>query len=74
VAEDGESPIAGRIHVYVSSGRQGVNYKRNTWHHSLLALDQISRFLVVDRGGAGENCEEVSIDAAVLVTTSAVCA
>jgi ureidoglycolate lyase len=74
VAEDGESPVAERIHVYVSSGRQGVNYKRNTWHHSLLALDQISRFLVVDRGGAGENCEEVSIDAAVLVTTSAVCA
>jgi ureidoglycolate lyase len=72
VAEEGESPLAERIRVYLSSGAQGVNYKRNTWHHSLIALDQTSRFLVVDRGGAGENCEEVSIDAAVLVTTSAV--
>jgi ureidoglycolate lyase len=67
VAEDGELPVADRIRVYLSSGRQGVNYRRNTWHHSLIALDQTSRFLVVDRGGAGENCEEISVGDAVLV-------
>jgi ureidoglycolate lyase len=35
-----------------------VNYHRNVWHHPLLALDETSDFLVVDRGGAGNNLEE----------------
>ena len=72
VAEDGPAPIASRIRVYLSSGSQGVNYRRNTWHHSLIAIEQTSRFLVVDRGGVDENCEEAAVDAVVLVTTSAV--
>jgi ureidoglycolate lyase len=44
------------------TGRQGINYARNTWHHPLLVLDARSRFLVVDRKGPGANLEEVSID------------
>jgi ureidoglycolate lyase len=70
VAEDGPAPVASRLRAYLSSGRQGVNYRRNTWHHPLIALDRISRFLVVDRGGPGENCEEVAIDTTVLVTAA----
>jgi ureidoglycolate lyase len=72
VAEDGRLPIASRIRVYLASGSQGVNFRRNTWHHSLIALDRTSRFLVVDRGGPDENCEEVAVDAVVFVTTPAV--
>ena len=41
-----------------ASGRQGVNYARNAWHHPLLVLEE-SRFLVVDRKGPGKNLEEV---------------
>ena len=40
---------------------QGVNYARGTWHHPLLALERVSDFLVIDRGGAGDNCEEVQL-------------
>jgi ureidoglycolate lyase len=68
VAEDGPLPIAERVRAYWSNGAQGVNYRRNTWHHSLIALDRVSRFLVVDRGGPGDNCEEISVDGRVLVT------
>jgi ureidoglycolate lyase len=71
VAEDGPSASAGHLRAYLSSGRQGVNYRRNTWHHPLIALAEISRFLVVDRGGSGENCEELALDSVVLVTTAA---
>jgi ureidoglycolate lyase len=71
VAEDGPSTQAGHLRAFLSSGRQGVNYRRKTWHHPLIALGQISRFLVVDRGGSGENCEELWLDAAVLVTAAA---
>jgi ureidoglycolate lyase len=63
VADEGAAPLATRIRSFVSSGRQGVNYRPNTWHHPLLALGETSRFLVVDRGGAGENCEEVALAA-----------
>jgi ureidoglycolate lyase len=68
VAADGAGPIVERIRVFLSSGSQGVNYRCNTWHHALVALHQVSRFLVVDRGGAGENCEEVALEEVVLAT------
>jgi ureidoglycolate lyase len=58
VAEPGAVPEGARLHAFMSSGEQGINFRRNTWHHALLALHQTSVFLVVDRGGPGENCEE----------------
>jgi len=67
VAEPGRGPVAPRIRAYVSSGRQGVNFRRNTWHHELLALHQTSLFLVIDRGGPGENCEQLPIEDAVSI-------
>jgi ureidoglycolate lyase len=45
--------------AFFASGEQGVNYARNTWHHPLLVLTDLSPFLVVDRGGPGDNLEEV---------------
>jgi ureidoglycolate lyase len=70
VAEDSGAgiPWSRRIRAFRAAGNQGVNYRRNTWHHALLAIGQTSRFLVVDRGGPGENCDEVVVDPAVLVT------
>lgn len=70
VAEAGEgaAPWPQRVRAFRAAGNQGVSYRRNTWHHALLALEQTSHFLVVDRGGPGENCDEVAIDPAILVT------
>jgi ureidoglycolate lyase len=48
--------------VFRATGRQGINYARNTWHFPLLVLEDQSRFLVVDRKGLGDNLEEMSID------------
>jgi ureidoglycolate lyase len=48
--------------VFRATGRQGINYARNTWHFPLLVLEDGSRFLVVDRKGPGNNLEEVKID------------
>jgi ureidoglycolate lyase len=45
--------------IFRASGRQGINYKKGAWHHPLLVLDPQSRFLVVDRMGAGKNLEEI---------------
>ena len=47
--------------AFAATGRQGINYARNAWHHPLLVFDADSRFLVVDRKGPGANLEEVPI-------------
>jgi ureidoglycolate lyase len=70
VAEDGDAPISSRIRAYRSSGAQGVNYRRNTWHHALIALDRTSHFLVVDRAGPGENCDEAAVGDSVVVMST----
>jgi ureidoglycolate lyase len=69
VAADGAGDPAGRIRAFWSSGMQGVNYRRNTWHHPLIALERTSRFLVVDRGGPGANCEEIEVEGVVSVAS-----
>jgi ureidoglycolate lyase len=47
--------------AFKASGQQGINYKRNAWHHPLLVLKS-SRFIVVDRQGPGNNLEEVWLE------------
>lgn len=59
VAAPGKMPEVGDLHAFVTNGRQGVNYARGTWHHPLIAFAAPDDFLVIDRGGPGENCDEV---------------
>jgi ureidoglycolate lyase len=35
-----------------------VNYPRNLWHGVLTPIGEPQDFLIVDRGGAGNNLEE----------------
>jgi ureidoglycolate lyase len=49
------------VRVFRAEGHQGVHYAKGTWHHFLLVLDADSDFLVVDRAGPGDNCEEVAL-------------
>ncbi|WEX76590.1 ureidoglycolate lyase [Sinorhizobium numidicum] len=61
VAED-EGGRPGAPRVFLASGRQGVNYGRNVWHHPLMAVAAVSDFIVVDREGPGNNLEEFFYD------------
>ena len=54
--------IPATFRAFEASGRQGVNYARNTWHHPLLVLTDEERFLVIDRKGPGNNLEEKWLD------------
>ena len=51
-------PGPASIRCFRATGRQGVNYARNGWHHPVLALQPAQDFLVVDREGPGNNLEE----------------
>lgn len=58
VAPAGDTPKPENVRAFRSDGRQGVNYHRGVWHHPVLALQPDDRFLVIDRSGAGDNCDE----------------
>lgn len=57
VAEDDNGKPA-KPRAFLANGDQGVNYWRNVWHHPLVALEQTSDFLIVDRAGDENNLEE----------------
>ena len=61
VAPGGPFDAAG-IRLFQAQGNQGVHYDKGVWHHFLLVLSE-SDFLVVDRAGPGENCEEIELAA-----------
>ncbi len=61
VAEDRDGR-PGEPRVFQASGRQGVNYGRNVWHHPLMSVGSVSDFLIVDREGPGNNLEEYFYD------------
>ena len=57
VAEDQDGqPV--RLRAFRPAPGQGVNIAMNTWHGVLTPLDTASSYLVVDRGGDGNNLEE----------------
>ena len=58
VAPPGEVIDPAQVRVFVTDGKQGVNYRAGTWHAIQSVLEREGEFLVVDRGGAGHNCDE----------------
>lgn len=71
VAAAGEVVHPEDLRAFVSNGRQGVNYHRGTWHMPLVAFDKGQRFVVIDRGGPGDNDEEREFDPSVAITVDA---
>ena len=58
VAPLGDVPESELARAFISNGRQGVNYHRGVWHHPVLTIEKRDDFLVVDRSGSGNNCDE----------------
>lgn len=59
VVAAGEPPFAcGELTAFHITDGSGVNYRKGVWHMPLCALGKEGPFLVVDRIGPGENCDE----------------
>jgi ureidoglycolate lyase len=69
VAAPGSAPAPDptELRAFITDGRQGVNYARGTWHYPLIAIDRPSDFLVIDRGGPGINCDEITLDGEIIL-------
>lgn len=57
VAPPGPEVKLADVRAFVCRPGQGVNYAPGVWHHMLLATEPCD-FLIVDRIGAGPNCDE----------------
>ena len=55
-ADEGGKPGAPK--AFITSKGQGINFRRNIWHGVLTPLYEPSDFVVIDRGGDGNNLEE----------------
>ncbi len=66
VAPAGEFELS-KLEVFIANSNQGVNYHKGTWHHFCLALVSESDFLVVDRGGKGDNCDVLELDGSLVI-------
>jgi ureidoglycolate lyase len=67
VAPPAESVELADLQAFVTNGRQGVNYRRGTWHMPLIAFEAGQEFLVIDRAGDLPNCDEHVLDESVLL-------
>lgn len=65
------APGPSDLRAFLAAPGQGVNYARHTWHHPLLALDEVTDFLIVDRGGDGTNLEEHALPEGAIILTMA---
>jgi ureidoglycolate lyase len=68
VGRDNRPMTAEDLTLFVTNGHQGVNIYKNTWHHFQIVLNHTQDFIVIDRGGAGENLEEIDVDGEVWIT------
>lgn len=60
-----------KLKAFMAKGFQGVSYARGVWHHPLIALHRVSDFLIVDRIGEGNNCDEIELDGHLVLTQAA---
>ena len=58
-----EAGLPGTPQAFVTSPHQGVCYARNIWHGVLTPFGAAQNFVVIDRGGPGDNLQEHVFDA-----------
>ena len=73
VAPPGESVVAADLEAFETNGRQGINYRRGTWHMPLLAFEGGQRYLIIDRRGDPDdpNCDIHDLDEPVMLVADA---
>ncbi|HHJ35161.1 MAG TPA: ureidoglycolate lyase [Gammaproteobacteria bacterium] len=59
-----------KLHAFLAQSSQAINYYKGTWHHYCLGLNAVNQFVVVDRGGTGDNCDESEIPDDVVITVN----
>ena len=62
VAPKGETVTGADLKAFVTNGKQGFNFHTGVWHMPLVSEVKDRLFVVVDRSGPGDNCDEYTIE------------
>ncbi len=66
VAPPADIPETGQLQAFVTDGLQGVNYAPGVWHLPLASFE-LATFVIIDRGGPGDNLREYDFSAEGIV-------
>ena len=56
-----------KLELFITNGKQGVNYHKGVWHHYLIPLKNDSEFIVIDRKANDNNCVETELDKSITI-------
>lgn len=62
VAVPSAEPQPEKLKAFVSNGKQGFNYNAGVWHMPLMTDQEGRGFIVIDRAGPGNNCDEYFLE------------
>ncbi len=62
-----EVEVVDHLTAFIAQGFEGVTYAKGVWHHPLISLDEINDFIVIDRLGPGNNCDEIPITSRLVI-------
>ncbi len=63
------APDFEKLQAFICEAGQGVAYKPGTWHHPILALDEVAEFaMIAFEDGSPDDCVEYPIAPPILVT------
>jgi len=66
VAKGGIEPDLSTLEAFVASNIQGIGYYPGTWHHPMIALDDVTDFVcIVHEDGSPRDCEVVQLDSTI---------
>jgi ureidoglycolate lyase len=66
VAPAADVPDLKRLEAFMTDGTQGVNYAPGVWHLPLASFS-LAAYVVIDRGGPGENLREFELKGGEIV-------
>lgn len=62
VARKGDNLQATDLKAFVTNGQQGFNYHIGVWHMPIMADEIGKMFVMIDRLGPGNNCDEFTFE------------
>jgi len=57
-----QEPSSAHLRAFLSNGRQGFNFHAGVWHMPLVCEKVDRLFVVIDRSGPGNNCDEFILE------------
>lgn len=69
VAPKGDLVTSKDLRAFITNGKQGFNFHSGVWHMPLISDQKDRCFVVIDRAGPGNNCDEFTFENEIIELT-----